>query len=136
VVITRARTLEAAVFDVDWCLHQMMSLRGARGASVVDCPSESVLAARGWTPEWAPSALAATRVARAAMQMCALTTIGQPDEVEGIAVTARNGYHVLRLVPPRRGGRLMLYVWLDRTTSHLGTTQRHMNGILTDFCAK
>jgi hypothetical protein len=132
----KAGTLEAAVFDVEWCLHQMMSLGGARGASLVDCPSESVLGAQGWTSDRASSAVAAARVVRATMQMCALTSIGRSDEVEGITVAARNGYHLLRLVPPPRGGRLMLHVWLDRTTGNLDTTQQNMNGILTDFCAK
>jgi hypothetical protein len=113
----------------------MMSLQGALAAGLVDYPSESILGSQGWAAETAPAVLAASRVVRATMEMTALASIGQPDEVEGITVTARNGYHLLRLQPPPRGARLVFYVWLDREASNLTVTEQHMKDIVTEFSA-
>jgi len=108
--------------DIGDCLQQVMANHGALGASLIDYPSGSTMGAIGRCPDGTGDHGATTTVQliSATIETAALTTIGRPDRVEDIVVTADQSYHLVHLA----GGRFAFYVWLDRRMGNLAMTQR------------
>ncbi|WP_157546736.1 hypothetical protein [Hamadaea tsunoensis] len=120
------------MLDIDECLRQMMSIQGALGAGLIDFPSGSTVGAAGRGPGGSDlDGGGAAQMVHAALQTAAFATVGRPERVEGVVITAGNGYHLLQTLDQGGSGRLVLYVWLDRMLGNLAVTQRHM-GALAD----
>jgi hypothetical protein len=113
--------------DIEHCLRQVMTVHGVLGANLFDYPSGSSFCAAG--PGHATggerAAAGAAELVHAAVEAAGVSRINQPDRVEEIVVTAGNGYHVVHLTSGL-GGRLALYVWLDRGLGNLALAQRAM----------
>lgn len=109
----------------------MMAIQGALGASLIDYPSGSTIGAVGRGPGGPDefTAAGAARLIHATVQTAAFATIGQPDRVEDIVITAGNGYHLVHVLLNSIGQRLVLYVWLDRMLGNLAMTQRSLGAI-------
>lgn len=122
------------MLDIENCLHQMMTLNGVLGASLIDYPSGSTIgtAGRGHGDRDSYDAGAADMI-HATMQTAAFATVGQPAHVEGIVITAGNGYHLLHLISTDIAARMVLYVWLDRQVGNLAVTQRRLSAIAAQF---
>ena len=114
--------------DIEDCLRQVMAIRGALGVSLIDYPSGLTMATAGRGPVAADSTL---RLARATLDTAAFATAGRPSQVEDVAITAENGYHLLHFP----GGRMVLQVWLDRATGNLAIMQRSLHTIGTQLAA-
>jgi hypothetical protein len=115
--------------DSEDCLRQLMAVRGALGASLVEYTSGmTVRAAGGDAHLRAPGV---TSLVHASLTTAGLATFGQPGHVEDIVLTAANGYHLVRFVT----GRLVLYLWLDRDAGNLAMTQRQLSSAARDLVA-
>jgi hypothetical protein len=110
--------------DIGDYLRQVMANHGALGASLIDYPSGSTIGAIGRCPDGNDDhgAAATVQLISATIDTAALSTIGRPDRVEDIVVTADKSYHLVHLA----GGRFALYVWLDRRLGNLAMTQRSL----------
>jgi hypothetical protein len=127
----------ADVPDIEDCLRQVMAIRGALGASLIDYPSGLTMACTGRGTSVADdlAGISTVRLARATLDTAASATIGRPNQVEDVAITAENGYHLLHFPASGPGGRLVLYLWLDRTIGNLAITQRSLHTIGTQLSA-
>ena len=122
------------MFDIDTCLQQMMALRGVLGASLIDVPSGLTVGSAGRAPggeDRSPHSEAAGLVC-ATMRTAAFATVGRPQHVEDVVITAGNGYHLMRTLADS-GGRLVAYLWLDRSSGNLAVAQRQLGAIATQF---
>jgi hypothetical protein len=116
------------VLNIEDCLRQVMAIQGALGASLIDYPSGSTIGAVGRGPHDQDdrTAAGAARFVHATVDTAAFATIGEPGHVDDIVITAGNGYHLVHLLS---GGRLLLYLWLDRMMGNLAMTQRSIRSI-------
>ena len=123
--------------NIEDCLRQVMAIQGALGVSLVDYPSGSTIGSAGRGPSGHDefTAAGAARLIYATVDTAAFATVGRPDRVEDIVITAGNGYHLLHLMTNGFGGRLVLYNWLDQTQGNLAITQRALRTIGLQFGA-
>jgi hypothetical protein len=121
--------------EIEDCLRQVMAIRGALGASLIDYTSGLVLgsAGRGPSGDHEVTAAGATRVLRATVDGEGFASLGWPGHVDDITITARNGYHLLHFVATGFDARLVLYVWLDRMLGNFAITQRSLRSIASEF---
>jgi hypothetical protein len=127
----------ANVLNIEDCLRQVMAIQGALGASLIDYPSGSTMGAVGRGPSGhddLTSSRTATLV-HATVDTAAHASIGEPGHVEDIVITAGNGYHLVHLLGSHLGGRLVLYLWLDRMLGNLAMTQRSLRAIGAQLAA-
>jgi hypothetical protein len=119
------------VLNIEDCLRQVMAIQGALGASLIDYPSGSTIGAAGRGPHDPDdrSAAGAAQLVHATVDTAAFATVGEPGHVEDIVITAGNGYHLVHLLSGTLGGRLVLYLWLDRMLGNLAMTQRSIRTI-------
>jgi hypothetical protein len=125
------------VLDMQDCLRQVMAIRGALGASLVDYASGMTIDAAGQGPS-ADERLTADGVAgvvRATLGSAAFATVGLPGSIEDIVLSAGNGYHLVHFVAGQPETRLVLYVWLDRLMGNLAMTQRHLRQVTRELVA-
>jgi hypothetical protein len=108
-----------------------MAIHGAIGASVIDYPTGLTVGSLGRGPHGPDEATAAgaVRLVHATADTAAFATVGRPEHVEDIVITAGNGYHLVHLLANGFDGRLVLYVWLDRMLGNLAMTQRSLHSI-------
>jgi hypothetical protein len=123
--------------DIEGCLRQVMAIRGALRASVVDYPSGLTMGAVGRAPSGPDDGAGAgtARLVHASANTAAYATVGRPTRLEDVVVTADNGYHLLHFPLAGPGGRVVLYLWLDRMTGNLAMTQRNLHAIGTQLTA-
>ncbi|MBB5872760.1 hypothetical protein F4553_006194 [Allocatelliglobosispora scoriae] len=119
---------------VDECLRRLMALQGVLGAGLIDFPTGSSLgtAGRGHDRSYAEDA---AEMIHATLRTAAFATVGDPGAVEDVVITAANGYHLLRPLPAATVARVVIYLWLDRTTGNLAVTQRQLTAIAAEFSA-
>jgi hypothetical protein len=125
------------MLDSEDCPRQLMAIRGALGAGLMEYASGTIVRSAGAGPGGDPQ-LTATGVAdlvRASLGAAALATVGQPSRLEDIVLTAANGYHLVHFVADRSDGRLVLYVWLDRLLGNLAMTQRQLCSVARELTA-
>jgi hypothetical protein len=125
------------VLDSEDCLRQVMAIRGALGANVVDLTSGLSVGSAGRMPNGDPQLTAAgvVSVLHASLSNAAFASVGQPTTVDDIVVTAQNGYHLIQFVPGRPNARVVLYVWLDRVLGNLAMTQRRLRTTTSELVA-
>lgn len=125
------------MLSIDNCLQQLMSLQGVLGARLIDYLSGSTIGAAGRGPDSGEDLTdaGAAGMIYATMQAAAFATVGQPQHVEDIVITAGNGYHLLHLLPTGIQARIVLYIWLDRTVGNLAVAQRRLHAITAQFSA-
>ena len=126
------------MLSIEDCLRQVMAIQGALGASLIDYPSGSTIGAAGRGPIGAddPTAKSPAHLVHATVDTAAFATVGEPGHVEDIVITAGNGYHVVRLLQSGIGGRLVLYLWLDRLHGNLAMTQMSLRNISEQLVTK
>jgi len=119
------------VLSIEDCLRQVMAIQGALGVSLIDYPSGSTIGTAGRSPSGEDDFTAdgAARLIHATVDTAAFATISRPDHVDNIVITAGNGYHLLHVLSSTLGGRLVLYLWLDRVLGNLAITQRSLRSI-------
>ena len=125
------------VLDNEDCLRQVMAIRGALGATLVDYTSGLTVCSAGRAPSDSHQLTAAgvTGMVHATLGSPAFATLGQPGRVDDIVVTAGNGYHLVHFVAGRSDTRLVLYVWLDRLLGNLAMTQRRLRSTTAELVA-
>ena len=123
------------MLDIGDCLRQVMAIRGALGASLIDYPSGLTMGAMGRNGPDTPVTAGPAVLVHASVDTAANATAGQPTQLEDVVVTADNGYHLLHFPVSGPGGRLVLYLWLDRMTGNLAMTQRSLHAIGTRLSA-
>jgi len=124
-----------------------MAIQGALGVRLIDYPSGSTIGTAGRSPSGQDDFTAdgAARLIHATVDTAAFATISlrqgwadatssdRPsqgaDHVDNIVITAGNGYHLLHVLSSTLGGRLVLYLWLDRVLGNLAMTQRSLRSI-------
>jgi hypothetical protein len=125
------------VLDTEDCLRQVMAIRGAIGATLVDYTSGMTICSAGRAPsgshQYAAAGLA--DMVHATMSSAAFASVGESDEVHDIVVTAGNGYHLVHFVAGQPDARMILYVWLDRLLGNLAMAQRGMRTTAADLVA-
>jgi len=123
--------------DIEDCLHQVMAIRGALGASLIDFTNGLTVGAIGRGPGGDPhtSAGGTADLVTATVHSGAFAGQGRPGHIEDIIVTAGNGYHLVHFVGTGYGARWVLYVWLDRMLGNLAITQRALRSIATAIVA-
>jgi hypothetical protein len=123
--------------DSEDCLRQLMAVRGALGASLVEYTSGMTVRAAGAAPGGDPHLTAAgvTGLVHASLGTAALASVGQAGRVEDIVLTAANGYHLVHFVAGGLDGRAVLYLWLDRELGNLAMTQRQLSSVARDLVA-
>ena len=123
------------MLSIEDCLRQVMAIQGAIGVSLIDYPSGSTIGAAGRSPSGQDDFTAdgAARLIHATVDTAAFATVTQPDDVDNIVVTAGNGYHLLHVLTSTLGGRLVLYLWLDRVLGNLAMTRRSLRSISAQF---
>jgi hypothetical protein len=121
--------------EIEDCLRQVMAIRGALGASLIDYTSGLALGSAGRDPGVGPDAVAAgaTNVVHATVDSGGFATVGWPNYIEDITINAGNGYHLIHFLATGFDARLVLYVWLDRATGNLAMTQRSLRSIAYDL---
>jgi hypothetical protein len=119
--------------DSEDCLRQIMAIRGVVGASLVDYASGTMLGSSGREPsdEHEVTAHGVASVVSAALGSPAFTAAGSAATLDGIVLTAGNGYHLVHLIGARPDAVLVLYVWLDRLLGNLAMAQRRIH-VLTE----
>ena len=125
------------VLDNEDCLRQVMAIRGALGATLVDYTSGLTVCSAGRAPSDSHQLTAAgvTGMVHATLGSPAFATLGQPGHIDDIVVTAGNGYHLVHFVAGRSDARLVLYVWLDRLLGNLAMTQRRLRSTTAELVA-
>lgn len=125
------------MLDSDDCLRQVMAIRGALGASLVEYTTGMTVRSTGCGPIGDPhlSAAGVANLIHATLDTAALATVGQPGHVEDIVLTAENGYHLVRFITGGTDARLVLYVWLDRLLGNLAMTQRVLRSVAEELVA-
>ncbi len=123
--------------EIGDCLRQVMAIRGALGASLIDYTSGLTLASAGRGPSGnhEVTSAGASRVVQATVDSPAFATLGWPSHVEDIIINARNGYHLLHFVATGFDARLVLYLWLDGVHGNLAMTQRCLRSITRELVA-
>ena len=125
------------VLDCEDCLRQVMAIRGALGATLVDYASGLAVCSAGQVPS-ADHVLAAAGVAgivHAILANAAIAAVGRAGQVDDIVVTASNGYHLLHFITARSGIQLVLYLWLDRPLGNLAMAQHRLSATAADLVA-
>lgn len=125
------------MLDNEDCLRQVMAIRGALGASLVDYASGLAVWSAGQVPgeDHVVVAAGVADVVHATLASAALAPVGRPGQFHDIVVTAGNGYHLLHFVTGRPGTRLVLYVWLDRLIGNLAIAQRRLSMAVDELVA-
>jgi hypothetical protein len=123
--------------EIEDCLRQVMAIRGALGASLIEYTSGMVLgsAGRGPNDDHDVTAAGATRVIRSTVGSGAFASVGRPSHIEDITITAHNGYHLIHVMRTGFDARLVLYVWLDRELGNLAMTLRSLRSITGQLVA-
>jgi hypothetical protein len=117
--------------DFEDCLRQLMTIRGALGASLIDHVSGLTVASAGqaFVTGQDFAHLGPMGVVRSILNGPAFAPPARPGYVEDVVITAANGYHLLHLLPVAYDSRLVLYVWLDRMLGNLAMTQRSLHAV-------
>jgi len=125
------------LLDNEDCLRQVMAIRGALGATLVDYTSGLTVCAAGRAPSDSHQLTAAgvTGMVQVTLGGPAFATPGLPGHLEDVVVTAGNGYHLVHFVRGRSDTRLVLYVWLDRSLGNLAMTQRRLRSTTAQLVA-
>lgn len=125
------------VLDSEDCLRQVMAIRGARGATLVDYTTGLTVRCAGRMPGEDDGLAAAgiTSMIRATVGGSAFASVGHPDSIDDIVVTAGNGYHLVHFVTGRPDSPLVLYLWLDRLDGNLAMTQRRLRATTAELVA-
>jgi len=125
------------VFDSEDCLRQIMAIRGALGANLVDFTSGVSVGSAGRMPNGDHQLTAAgvVGVVHSTLSTAAFASVGRPGHVDDIVVTAANGYHLIHFVVGRPDARVVLYVWLDRMLGNLAMTQRCLRSTTAELVA-
>jgi hypothetical protein len=125
------------VLDSEDDLQQVMAIRGALGATLVDYTSGLAVRSAGQVPsdDHVLGAAGVAGIVNATLSSAALATIGRPGHLDDIVVTAGNGYHLLHFVADRPGVRLVLYLWLDRVLGNLAMAKRQLSVAAADLVA-
>jgi hypothetical protein len=123
-------TQGADVPEIEDCLQQIMAIQGAVGACLIDYPSGSTIGAAGGVPAGDDQHTTRTvRLLHATVEATAFATVGRPASVENVVITTGDGYHLVHPLADGFGGRLVLYLRLDRTRANLALTQRSLHAI-------
>ena len=119
--------LGATVLDSEDYLHQVMAIRGALGATLVDYASGLAIRSAGQVPseDHMLGAAGVAGIVYATLSSAALVQVGRAGQLDDIVVTAGNGYHLLHFMTGR-SVRLVLYLWLDRALGNLAMAQRQV----------
>jgi hypothetical protein len=123
------------VIGIDGCLKRIMSIPGARSATLVDGASGLAIAAAGLhdVVDEHEDAASTTDVVRAVLGCPALSTGPAADDITEIIVSGTRGYHLLSLVNGDFDGRLFVHVLFDGTTGNLGMARYQLQEILTEL---
>jgi hypothetical protein len=116
--------------DSEDCLRQLMAVRGALGASLLEYTSGMTVRSAGAGPGGD-----VTGLVHASLHTAAVASVGQPGHVEDIVLTAANGYHLVHFVAGALDGRLVLYLWLDREVGNLAMTRRQLSTVARELVA-
>jgi hypothetical protein len=123
--------------EFDACLRQVMAIRGALRASLIDHSSGTTVATAGRGGDGGDGRdgdpvdadAGPMDIIRATMGSPVFVAPANPGYLEDIVITAANGYHLIHFVVPAFDARLVLYVWLDRLMGNLAMTQRSLHSI-------
>lgn len=120
---------------VDNCLHEVMAIPGAVGASIVDYTTGFPIATSGAAPNSDHEAAASgtADVVQAATSRSLFVSAVPNDLLEDLIITTAGGYHLLRLVRTDFDSRLVLYVWLDRIHGNLAVARRRMQTLASEL---
>lgn len=117
--------------DIQDCLHQVMAIRGALGASLIDFTNGLTVGSVGQGPggDHRSTAGGTADMVTATVHSGAFAGPGRPGFIEDMVITAGNGYHLVHFVGTGYAARWVLYVWLDRMLGNLAITQRALRSI-------
>ncbi|MFB4304640.1 hypothetical protein [Actinomadura sp. GTD37] len=120
---------------IDDCLARMMTIPGARRATLVDCASGLAVAAAGREDlvDQHEDAAGATDVVRAVLSTPALSATPAGDDVEEIIVCGTAGYHLLALSGADLDGHLFVHLLLDRENGNLALARLHMRNLIREM---
>ncbi|WP_235834677.1 hypothetical protein [Actinomadura logoneensis] len=118
-------------------MEQIMTIPGARGATLVDCSTGLAVAASGGAGALDPheDAAGTTDVVRAALASPALSASPTGDDIQEIIVSATSGYHLLASVGRTFDTQLFLHLVLDRESGNLALARlrvREIVGLLAE----
>lgn len=125
------------VLDSEDCLRQVMAIRGALGATLLDYASGLAVRSAGQMPgeDHLLAAIGVAGMVRATLGGPAFASLGRPGRIDDIIVTAENGYHLIHFATGRPDTPLVLYLWLDRRTGNLAMTQRRLRTTTAELVA-
>jgi hypothetical protein len=123
------------VANIETSLKEAMAIEGAIGVALVDYTSGLTLGVIGGSPTMDMNVAAAgnTDVVRAKMR--AVEMLGLGEDIEDILITLDSQYHLIRLIPNRRGGgdALFLYLALSKSRANLGLARHQLRKIEADL---
>jgi predicted regulator of Ras-like GTPase activity (Roadblock/LC7/MglB family) len=127
--------LRRNVPGVENCLQQAMAIPGALGASLVDYTTGFPVGSTGAAPNDDHDAVAAgtADVVQAANSRTLFASAMPHDLLEDLIITTAGGYHLLRLVQTDFDSRLVLHVWLDRSTGNLAVARHRMQSLTAEL---
>jgi len=120
--------------NIETSLKEAMGIEGAIGVALVDYTSGLTLGVLGGSPTMDMNIAAAgnTDVVRAKVRT--LEMLGLSDNIEDILITLDTQYHLIRLLPSRRGSEaLFLYLALNKSRANLGLARHQLRKIEADL---
>ena len=122
---------------IDDCLAMMMTIPGARRATLVDCASGLAIAAAGREDivDQHEDAAGTTDVVRAVLESPALSATAAGDDVQEIIVCGAAGYHLLVLSGADLDGHLFVHLLLDRENGNLALARLRMQSLVGEMAA-
>ncbi len=118
--------------NIETALKEAMGTDGALGAALVDYESGMCLGTLGGDHllDLEVAAAGNTEVIRAKLRT--LDALKIDDSVEDILITLDRQYHLIRMLS-RDGGRLFLYLALDRSRANLALARHRLRAIESDL---
>lgn len=121
--------------NIETSLKEAMAIEGAIGVALVDYTSGLTLGVIGGSPTMDMNVAAAgnTDVVRAKMR--AVEMLGLGEDIEDILITLDTQYHLIRLIPTRKGAgdALFLYLALSKSRANLGLARHQLRKIEADL---
>ncbi|WP_199487207.1 hypothetical protein [Actinomadura spongiicola] len=120
---------------IDDCLARMMTIPGARRATLIDCASGLAVAAAGREDlvDQHEDAAGATDVVRAVLSSPALSATPTGDDIEEIIVSGTGGYHLLVLTGADFDGHLFVHLLVDRENGNLALARLQMHRLVQEI---
>ncbi|TQF06257.1 hypothetical protein E6W39_33630 [Kitasatospora acidiphila] len=115
--------------EIDGMLVEVMTISGARGASLVDWTSGLALAVAGEGPggDHAHGAADVAELARVVMlQPSFADPLADDPGAEDVIVSTPDRYHLIRFLTAGFDARLLLHLQLDRAAGNLALARRQL----------